>query len=473
LDYTKGIPARLLAFAEFLKRHPEWVGKVSLIQVSVPSRIQVEDYQEIKQEVDGLVGQINGRFGTARYTPIQYIFRNLDRPYLMALYRLADICLVTPIRDGLNLVCKEYVAAKGSEPGVLILSEFAGSAAEMGEAILVNPWSEDNVVAGLETALKLGDEEKVTMMSGLFERLSRHDNRAWSAGFLASLDEIREVNAPAGYADIEAPDENEILRRAEAARRVFFFIDYDGTLVPLEDKPEMAIPPPKVLKLLSDMAAIPNFEVCIVSGRDRKFLDEYLPQEITIAAEHGACIRRAGDTECIHLVDESAYLALRSNVLGIMQDFEQRIPGSLIEQKEFGTVWHYRMADPIFAHQQALVLADTLGGLLQHTPLGILIAKKAVEVRHVGINKGEAIRAILYDHDFDPKKDFILTMGDDRTDEDMFRVYPHVNVSISVSDLPVGAGYIMEQEALVELLENITRKSRGWQFGLWESRERS
>ena len=468
LDYTKGIPGRLNAFAAFLERVPEWVGKVSLVQVSVPSRTNVREYQDLKAEIDGLVGMINGRFGLPGYVPIHYIFRNLDKAHLFALYRRADVALVTPIRDGLNLVCKEFVAAKGEEPGVLVLSEFAGSAAEMGEAILVNPWSEDSVVAGLIDALKLNEPDSVTMMSHLWDRLARHDNKAWSSSFLSSLDEITEVNRHSGYTRTRDPDVADLTSRVREARRAFFFLDYDGTLVPVVDKPEQAIPPASILELLRTMASIPNFRVCIVSGRDRKFLDEHLPGEVTIVAEHGACIRRAGDEECIHLVDETAYADLRENVFGIMTDFERRIPGSHIEEKEFGLVWHYRLSDPIFAHQQALVLADTLGGLLQHTALGILISKKAVEVRHVGVNKGEAVRAILDEDSFDPRLDFLTTMGDDRTDEDMFRVYPRVNVSISASDVPMAAEYAMDQEAVVTLLEQLTRSARGWQYRLWE-----
>lgn len=470
LDYTKGIPARLAAFGDFLERHSQWVGKVSLVQVSVPSRIKVGEYQEIKTEVDGLVGMINGRFGTASYTPIHYIFRNLDKAYLLALYRLADVMLVTPFRDGLNLVCKEFVACKGSEPGALVLSEFAGSAAEMGEAELVNPWNQESAVAGIERALSTTYEERVAMMSGLWDRLARHDNRDWSASFLQALAEVREANDHAGYGKIREPDEAEFIARIGEARRVFLFIDYDGTLVPLVDKPELAVPPPRIVTLIREMASISNFHVCVVSGRDRKFLERYLPREIAIAAEHGACIRRAGEDECEHLVDASSYQPLYENVVNVMADFERRIPGSIIEEKEFGVVWHYRMADPIFAHQQALVLADTLGGLLQQTPLGILISKKAVEVRHVGINKGEAVRAILDEQHFAPGEDFLLTVGDDRTDEDMFQVAPGHNVSISVSDLPMGATHVMEQERLVELFEAITRHAKGWQYELWEHR---
>lgn len=462
LDYTKGIPQRLEAFASFLQRFPEWVGKVSLVQVSVPSRINVREYRDLKSEVDGIVGRINGQFGMPGYAPVHYIFRNLDKHYLFGLYRRADVALVTPIRDGLNLVCKEYVAAKGEEAGTLVLSEFAGAAAEMGEAILVNPWSEDSVVSGLETALNATEQSSIRMMTDLYGRLARHDNRAWSRDFLVALEEAREMNGGARQAASAEPDREVVLSRIRSCRRAFMFIDYDGTLVQLVDKPDQAIPPPEISRLLRELAAIEKFHVCIVSGRDRAFLDRYLPSEITIVAEHGACIRRAGEAECVHLVDEAAYRELRETVHGVMSDLQKRIPGSLIEEKEFGLVWHYRMSDPIFAHQQALVLADTLGGLLQHTPLGVLISKKAVEVRHISVNKGEAVRAILDEESFDAELDLIVSMGDDRTDEDMFRVYPSVNLSICVSDAPLMAAYAMEQGPLVEMLRQIARNAAAW-----------
>ncbi len=460
LDYTKGIPERLAAFGAFLEKHPEWVGRVTLVQVSVPSRVNVGEYKELKAEVDGLVGRINGRFGTAGYVPVHYIFRNLDRPYLMALYRRADVAVVTPIRDGLNLVCKEYVAAKGDEPGVLILSEFAGAAAEMGEALLVNPWSQDSMISAMETALSLDERARISMMRSLSERLSRYDNRAWSRNFLSALDEAADANRRSGYIAAVEPNAGALRTRACRARRVFLFIDYDGTLVPIVDKPELAVPPPHIVDLVRRMATTPRLYAAIVSGRDRRFLEQYLPAEVAIIAEHGACLRRGGEGECVHLVDQAAYQDLRETVYNIMLDFERRIPGSKIEEKEFGMVWHYRMADPIFARQQALVLADTLGGLLQQTPLGVLISKKAVEVRHVGVNKGEGVRALLEEEGFDPALDLLITAGDDRTDEDMFRVFPEVNVSISVSETPLGARYAMEREAFVALLEAIVADAR-------------
>ncbi|MFP6626805.1 MAG: bifunctional alpha,alpha-trehalose-phosphate synthase (UDP-forming)/trehalose-phosphatase [Deltaproteobacteria bacterium] len=468
LDYTKGIPARLKAFAQALERNPDWVGKVSLVQISVPSRVKVEEYQEIKDEVDGLVGHINGRFGATGYVPIHYIFRNLERADLMALYRRADVMVVTPIRDGLNLVCKEYVAAKGSEPGALVLSEFAGSAAEMGEAVLVNPWSQDSMVEGIEKAVGMSDKDKVTMMSSLWERLNRYDNKAWSQGFLSSLAAVPTLSVAGGQAEVGGPDDEELRVRISKAVRAFFFLDYDGTLVPVADKPELALPTEPVLELLRNMTIIPNFRVCVVSGRDREFLETHLPRGVSFVAEHGACLRRAGDSHVTPLVETSVYKGLRETVLAMMTDFERRIPGSKIEQKEYGVVWHYRMADPIFGPQQALVLADTLGGLLERTPLGVLTSKKAVEVRPVGANKGNAVRYILREEGFDTRADVIMTIGDDRTDEDMFLVHPRENISISVSEEPMVAHYVMEQPDLLRLLEGLASSSKGWQYRLWE-----
>jgi trehalose 6-phosphate synthase/phosphatase len=461
LDYTKGIPSRLEAFSAFLERHPRWIGRVALVQVSVPSRVNVGEYRKIKREVDGLVGRINGRFGSPGFAPIHYIFRNLELPYLLALYRRADVALVTPVRDGLNLVCKEYVAAKGSDPGVLVLSEFAGSATEMGGAILVNPWSQDSVVEGIGRALQLPDEEAAAMMSSLWDRLARYDNRVWSASFLSALDDATASNRAAGLSAVGEPDVEELARQLNAARRVFLFLDYDGTLVPVAHKPQAAVPTVRVMKLLRTMARVDRFEVALISGRDRKFLEDHLPHEVTIVAEHGASIRRPGEArECVHLVDPAAWMDVRPKVLAVMADFERRVPGSIIEEKEFGVVWHYRMADPIFASQQALVLVDALGELLQRTSIGVTIAKKAVEARHVGINKGEAVRAILEENGFESGKDLIITMGDDRTDEDMFKVRPKDNISIGVGGAPVLTTYHIQQPAVVDLLETLTERAQ-------------
>jgi trehalose 6-phosphate synthase/phosphatase len=254
---------------------------------------------------------------------------------------------------------------------------------------------------------------------------------------------------------IREPEADALCEHVAAARRVFLFLDYDGTLVPIAEKPELALPTTELLTLLDELTANERFRVAIVSGRDRRFLETLLPANLTLVAEHGASVRVAGESEVIRLVDATACEDLRGTVRAIMRDFEHRIPGSFIEEKELGVVWHYRMAEPLFAHQQALVLADTLGGLLQQTPLGVLMARKAVEVRHQSANKGEALRAVLDHLGFDPDRDALITAGDDRTDEDMFRVQMPQNVSISVGDEPLAASYVMERGALLALLAKL------------------
>jgi trehalose 6-phosphate synthase/phosphatase len=305
-------------------------------------------------------------------------------------------------------------------------------------------------------------------MSDLWERLAANDNRAWSTSFLGTLADTRRLNRTAIDGQDLDPDSEELAERLSNARHVHFFIDYDGTLVPVADKPELATPTPEVIELLRDMVGIQNFRVSVVSGRDRRFLEEYLIKDVTIVAEHGACIRYAGTDECEHMVDDTVLKDLWGNVLRVMMDFEKRIPGSRIEKKEFGVVWHYRMAEPIFAQEQARELAEALGGLLQRTPLGVTTAKKAVEVRHIGVNKGDAVRSILQADGFDPRLDVLITIGDDRTDEDMFKVYTKDNISIGVSDAPMSAAYLISQPELIELLEALTRSAKGWQYKLWD-----
>ncbi len=457
LDYTKGIPQRLRAFSALLERNPDFVGKVSLVQVSIPSRIKVDEYQEMKSEIDGLVGQINGRFGMPGYVPIHYLFRTLTRDYLYALYRRADVCLVTPIRDGLNLVCKEYVAAKGADPGVLVLSEFAGSAAEMGEAIIVNPWSEDSVVEGMELALSLSREAACLQMSNLYHRLSRRDNDVWSTGFLAALAKVHRENGDDADRRPAEPELETLRPRFANKRHVYLFLDYDGTLVPIADKPELALPDEVTLALLKKLCANPSYRVVVASGRDREFLERHLPAEVSLICEHGACVRCDNTGEFVQLVEDGGMQEVWDAVLDVMRDFESRIPGSRIERKEYGLVWHYRMAEPIFAQQQAAELAEALGGLLQRTALGVGISKKAVEVRHTLVNKGDGVRYVLRKWQFDPALDGLLTAGDDRTDEDMFRVWPKHNVSIGIGDVPMSAAYATERDTFIKFLDGLVR----------------
>jgi trehalose 6-phosphate synthase/phosphatase len=187
LDYSKGIARRLAAVERFLLDHREWHGRVRLIQVAVPSREDVDAYRKFKIEVEAAVGRINGRFGTHSWTPVQYLHRSIDDELLLGLYRAADAMLVTPVRDGMNLVAKEFCAARTDGDGVLILSEFAGAADELTDAVIVNPYDLRGVANAIHQALTMDGADRRQRMWRLRERVAQHDIHAWTNGFLRAL----------------------------------------------------------------------------------------------------------------------------------------------------------------------------------------------------------------------------------------------------------------------------------------------
>ena len=191
LDYSKGIQRRLLALERLLVRHPEWRERVRLIQVAVPSRGRVGAYRRVRTEVEALVGRINGEFATPSWSPIQYLYRSLPMTTLVAMYRAADVMLVTPVRDGMNLVAKEFVACRADEDGVLILSEFAGAADELTDACIVNPYDVDGVADAIHDAMSLPGADRRTRMRRLREKVFGHDVHAWAAEFRSSLEHMR------------------------------------------------------------------------------------------------------------------------------------------------------------------------------------------------------------------------------------------------------------------------------------------
>ena len=190
LDYTKGIPERLEAFEAYLGKHPDAHGEVTLLQIAVPSREPIEAYRQLRERVEGLVGRINGRYGREGWAPVLYQYRGLAREELVAHYLAADAMLVTPLRDGLNLVAKEFAAV--SRAGVLILSEFAGAAEDMPEAVIVNPYDHDGLANSIRAALELPLRDRVRRLGRLKARLHANDLRGWADGFLNALHSDRD-----------------------------------------------------------------------------------------------------------------------------------------------------------------------------------------------------------------------------------------------------------------------------------------
>ena len=427
LDYTKGIPQRLLSFERLLDRHPELREKVRLIQVAAPSRANVDRYQEYRAQVEVLTGRINGQFGTANWTPVHYIYRGLPGDEIVALYRAADVMLVTPLRDGMNLVAKEFVATRTDDDGVLVLSDFAGAASELAEAMHVNPYDVEGTAEAFHRALTMPDDERRGRMRALRQRVLFYDVDRWARAFLdrlATTTAQRRANtAQAEGGPTVLP---QLIERARAAPRLVLLIDYDGTLVPFAQSPELARPDAGTLALLGGVAARPGTEVHVVSGRSRHTLERWLGAlPIFLHAEHGLWSRPPGGAGQAR---EIAPLGWRASVLAILRDYAERTPGSLVEEKPVGVAWHYRAADPEYGEVQANELRVHLTEMLSNAPVELLKGEKVIEVRAQGIHKGLVVPAVVAAH----PQALIIALGDDRTDEDLFAALPADAVSVKV-----------------------------------------
>ena len=429
LDYTKGIPRRMQAVERLLMREPGLRDRVRYIQIAVPSRGEVDSYQKFKLQVEETVGRINGACGTLHSTPVHYMHQGVSEQELVALYCAADVMLVTPLRDGMNLVAKEFVAARADGDGVLVLSEFAGAAAELEGAVTVNPYDVDAVATSIHDALAMTTEERRARMSRLRARVMQHDVHAWAEAFLCRLDQ-------AGTAPVAAsiPFESAVLDGADVAAGCRLLLDYDGTLVPLASSPELAVPDDELLEVLARLCAMPNMDVEIVSGRPRQPLQQWLGHlPLTLWAEHGFWRRERREREWVAAgAGRSDWLA---RLRPILQQFTESTPGASIEEKSAGVAWHFRNVEPEFGARQAHELRMLLGDALSNQPLEVLEGKKVIEIRLRGISKALVVqRRRLF-------RGTTIAIGDDRTDEDLFRALPRSAITIAVGRHASSARY--------------------------------
>lgn len=433
LDYTKGVPERLRAYAHLLRSSPELKEKVILIQIAVPTREGIDTYQDLRTEVNRLVGEINGKLGTPEWTPLVYINRSIERHELVGLYKLADVCWVGSLRDGLNLVAKEYVACKAEGDGVLVLSEFAGAAAEMGEALLINPYDEERTAATIQRALSLDEQERRLRMTALHNRVLRNNVFHWGDRFLAALEES--VSERGRYIDTQPQSlkPGEVRDAYLGASRRLLIFDYDGTLVPFGKRPQQAAPPLVVLDLLRALASDPKNLIALMSGRSADNLDLWFGEipKLCLVAEHGAEIKTPSALAWEFLRPQPP-TDWKATVTPILEHFVDRTPGSFMEEKKYALVWHYRMAEPEFGEWLANELVAMLEAMLAETELRAFRGEKIVEVKPVWANKGEALERLLRES---PDSDFIFAAGDDRTDEELFE-----RLSSNAWTVHVGAG---------------------------------
>ena len=425
LDYTKGIPRRMLAFERLLDRFPEWRERVRFIQVAVPSRTSVEPYQAFRRQIDELIGRINATHGTLTSVPVHYLYRSIPPEQLVALYRAADVMVVTPLRDGMNLVAKEFVASRTDEDGVLVLSEFAGAAAELGEALMVNPYDVDGMAAAMDRALRMVERERRTRMRAMRERVRFQHVQHWVDSF------VEELRAPPRPRQVTpGPEIDDIVARLRGGDRATILLDYDGTLVPIVSGPSLAVPDEALLRLLAQLGSSPRLAVHLVSGRLKETMESWfggLP--LGLWAEHGLWHRLPRQEWAMTLEADRGWI---ERIRPVLEEFTRTTSGSLIEQKTASFAWHYRMVEPEVGEQRAAELREAVREVLEDAPVEVLNGSKVIEIRPQGVNKGLVASRLLSEGNHG----LVLAMGDDRTDEDMFAALPPSGVTIHVGPLP-------------------------------------
>jgi trehalose 6-phosphate synthase/phosphatase len=445
LDYSKGILIRLRSFEEFLHNHPEYIGKVSLTMVVSPSRDNVDMYAELKNEIDKMVGSINGTYSTADWNPIYYFYRSFSFEELTALYHIADIALVNPLRDGMNLVAKEYIAAKRDTPGVLILSEMAGASIELTDAIIINPSDVEEIGYAIAEALEMPEEEQLRRLKSMQEVLSTQTVKQWAKDFIEELRDVHDRNKALERKIVEKCNFKQIKDRYVASAKRLILLDYDGTLVGFKKNPLQACPTPELLDILGRLSSDPKNRVVISSGREKNILDKWLGHlPVGLAAEHGAFYKENGVWK-----ENSAEKVWDEEILNIMKYIVNRTPNSAMEVKKTALVFHYRDVDVWLADLRVSQLLNALINPTSRNNLQIMKGNKIVEVKSANFNKGtEAVRLISQDN-----YDFVMAIGDDTTDEEMFMALPEEAITIKVGKNSSIAQYNLptQQQTLIFL----------------------
>jgi trehalose 6-phosphate synthase/phosphatase len=412
LDYTKGIIYRLKGFAHFLNHYPEWNGKIVFILVAVPSRIAIKKYIERKQMIEGLISEINGRFGNTQWTPVIYQYGSLNFTELAGLYTGCDIALISPLRDGMNLVAKEFVASRSDEDGVLLLSDMTGAAKELTDALLFNPLDEEEIAAKIKMAIDMPDTERNTRMVNMRTQVKKHHILKWGNDF---IDELEDTCKAKIFPDLLHKEKKEaILLTYKKARKRLILLDYDGTLAAFQVVPELAVPTPEVLTLLSALSADNMNQVVLISGRDRHTLEKWFGHlPLVLIAEHGSFIKK--QTWNSTLTDGILW---KEGVRNIMQTFADNCSGAFVEEKTFALCWHYRNTEESSGFSQSRELISLLSDYLTGAGASVIDGNKVIEIKPAQINKGNAVLQAFNLKDYD----FCVAIGDDRTDEDLFEV---------------------------------------------------
>ncbi|QLE00146.1 bifunctional alpha,alpha-trehalose-phosphate synthase (UDP-forming)/trehalose-phosphatase [Galbibacter sp. BG1] len=448
LDYTKGIPNRIRAFEYFLNKYPQFKEKVRLIMLSVPSRSNVPQYQLLKKETDELVGRINGQFATVSWTPIWYFYRSMPFDNLIDLYTSSDVALITPVRDGMNLVAKEYVATRTNKDGVLILSEMAGASKEMNEALLINPNNFEEIADAIKQALEMPKEEQISRNTILQRRLERYSVEKWATEFMKSLDATKNLGQVIVSERLDETLQNQMFTDFKKANSKLILLDYDGTLSGFQDNPQNASPDADLLKLLDKVNDLPNTDMVIISGRDKETFEKWFGlKDYSLITDHGVWLKKHDKNwEALERIKTE----WMENIRPILETFVDRTPGTFIEEKKYSLAWHYRKADPELAQIRTIELNTVLTSLISNNDLTVLKGNKVIEIKSSSVNKGRAASRLLSAKDYD----FIFTIGDDWTDEYMFEEVPDDSYTVKVGFKKTKAKYYVKDTQEVRTILN-------------------
>ena len=439
LNYTKGIPARLRAFELFLQENPEYLEKVNFILLALTSTERSQFYESLKRQVDELVGRINGNFGTITWMPVMYLNREFSLDELVDMYALADIALILPLRDGMNMVAKEFVAARHTSDGVLILSEMTGASKELHEALIVNPNNLGEVVIAIKEALQMPQDEQVRRMKVMQHRLERYAVDRWANEFVKSLANVIETQKSSLTRKISSGHIKKVIKAYKEAKNRILFLDYDGTLSGFKKNPEDAKPDEELYSILDTLTSDPKNTITIISGRDKETLGRWFNKDwnIHFIAEHGVWLRTPGDDwHMLEQIDNQ----WKESVQPLLEYYVDQTPRSFIEHKNFSLVWHYRKADPDLGIQRAWELKDELRTLTSNLNLEIMDGDKVLEIKYSGINKGRAALQKMGETEYD----FIFAVGDDWTDEYTFEAMPEKAWTVKVGAKTTAASYYIE-----------------------------
>jgi trehalose 6-phosphate synthase/phosphatase len=453
LDYSKGIPQRLRAFELFLSKYPDFKEKVSLFMVVVPSRDSVSKYKQLKEEIDLLVGRINGQFSKLNWTPIHYFYRSFPLPALSAFYRISDVALVSPMRDGMNLVCKEYVASRLDKKGVLILSEMAGASKELSDAIIVNPNDIHQLVEAMHKALTMPEALQIESMTSMQKSLKRYNIHAWVKLFMGELENVKKEQSHLKTRLIDAHLSEEITRAYKQSKERLIFLDYDGTLVGFNENPDDSRPDQELIEILERLTKNKNNHVVIISGRGRQTLEEWMkPYTLDIVAEHGVWIKRMGKPFKTLIKINSSW---KKEIMSLLERYVNRTPGSFVEEKDYSLVWHYRKVETGLGEVRTRELTSHLKYMTANENLEVLEGDMIVEIKNSEINKGKATHKLM---EIYPNADFLLALGDDFTDEDTFKALPEEAYTIKVGTSASEAKFsVNSYQEVRKLLKEITK----------------